>query len=87
MEIEKAIELLQTLYVKSAKMQKGRLVGGYVDKENETNTAIRVALIALERYLYFANCMNCNCCDGEGRCEKFDIDVDEQYDGCTFYEN
>lgn len=86
MEIEKAIELLQTLYVKSTKMQNGRLVGGYVDKKNEINTAIMVAIIALEKYLYFANCMNCNCCDGEGRCEKFNIDVDENYDGCTFYE-
>lgn len=76
MEIEKAIELLQSL-----------LVSGYIDKEDKTNTAIKVAIIALERYLYFANCMNCNCCDGEGRCEKFNIEVDEQYDGCTFYED
>lgn len=44
MEIGKATELLQALHVKSTKMQNGRLVGGYVDKENETNKAIDKAI-------------------------------------------
>ncbi|OLS02014.1 hypothetical protein [Tissierella creatinophila] len=48
MEIEKAIELLQALHVKSTKMQNGRLAGGYVDKENETNKAIDRAVGVLK---------------------------------------
>ena len=50
-EIEKAIEILKTLYVKSCKMANGRLVGGQIDSDKAENRAINLAISALEKQL------------------------------------
>lgn len=90
MKIEKAIE---TIKMENELMQFDPNTGeDYpIELQNEINQDIYranlIAIVALEKYKYFANCMNCNCCDGEGSCEKFNIEVDEECDGCTFYED
>lgn len=48
-DIERAIEILKTKYVKSCKMVDGRLAGGFIDDKKDVNIAINKAIEALEK--------------------------------------
>lgn len=50
-EIEKAIDCLKKMYVKSTKMVDGRRKGGYINKDQVENKAIDMAISTLEQQL------------------------------------
>jgi len=100
MEIEKAIAYFKNMkernfavlndFKKEIKMKKS-IGNNNIDYNTSTyenrDEYYSLAIQALEKMKYFKNCKDCNCYDSQGECEKFGVEVDGDYDGCTFYED